>query len=1537
MRSSLVHLVSLLFLVCFTPSCGDDDASRFPPDGSAPQSTPPTSGCDYVPPACEELATNELPAKIDRCVVIRKPGRYTGGYVNIVGPGALYFDESAAGEIDIRVKSILVEYGGMLQAGSASCPFGSMGAKLSIGLYGDDPTNEARNPNPTDVGIQCITNGGHPCFPEGVHPMGDSYCTGSADPESFDTCKGTKDQVVADARVHGPDRKNFLLDHYDNLSFDKSPFGYKTLSVSYGGSLRLFGAKGVFDQTQAAEVEAKDDHCRVPDDASLDLKSGEMEAWARLSGASWTRLVDQIDEGDFTTLVLDRVVPAGSWAPDDDIVVGTTDWYPGHAEHRVIVEVSTTEAGGKPASALKVARLRWPHQTKMLDLETMKASFTGTPKRWAADLRAPVGLLSRSIKIRSLGKTADEEFKQPGDCMITADNKTPDPSCYFGGHVMFRQGFRDVQIQGAEFKQLGQGGRVGHYPVHFHMTKSAAYTKNRAYVKDSAIWDSMTRFVTLHGAQDVTIARNVGWLSTGSGFFAEDSSEINNKFCHNLAVQARAPLREYYIEQKDKRNWSTFDRKEPDKAISAPATARFIPPILDGITNNRDVSGAPIYSKIGSDALMPSMFWIMNAYNELVGNAVSGVHGFGSCYWLLGSALSGASRFQHRFDGIAAANDGGSMAPLLRFRGNACSTAAYSLPAAADIPPDRAPTGYTEVENPYIVGKGPDQLKNVFNRPVVTGTFRPINPDPSVLQKNCSSIAAGNGADLERNEDSCVTTVIDRYTTSYNWAQVNFSSVWLRPWWYLLTNSAITDQLGAGVTFISAGSWIQVPPTYYSLVQNSLFVGTTQYENGNPYAKRSGPMLRVRPGDSLSPYKPCAMGNNITCNILAEGTGVFTGEFNSKRLLNIYDGPAYASGNTFINVGAWDCDPQRCARKPAAACFDALPCASDQKGEASCEKELPCGVYAYTQQPHPNDAVPTDPAQNGPDQNKMVVLDAAIGWKQPNGFYYPPAFAHEDEIFFKEPPPLSGTTGSLNGLNQCWAASDVDGKTMTYKPGDCRHNVVDRTRTYTIGDRFNLSGDAFITRPTEEDRARRLPVTPIDFQTILLDLDGSLTGARSKLLMSGGPTETYASNLPTSSVSRNAFFDAPRQADECLSFGVQTSPYQYVSTMMGKLKASPTPGNPSAIFGLDNDPAPAQNETAYGEWASFWVHDTTNNKWILNPGAPMVAIYRQWKLEGDKDCTSVCDPSKPQLYGCGRASFMMGPNVGQAVQLTMSPPRGIEGLEEKGFYYVDTNSEQQSTDCVAAKVRANNPAKFVGGKSYVLYNMFARNDTKVSYSFYVGTGATLNEVAPKLVLVNPHKKAQGAEDYDSAVSFHCDASGCPEYFHLADGVLTVTLDHAILKERFLAKNRAAKEQCLTRDLCRFDANENRCVSCFDAAGKSHPSCKRSGNEGFLASDAKTLAKEIQNYCDWSTRATGTRTETVGELSLVDCPEGGCLGLAFTLPSGFTAKRYEDVFPPASIACFPDTWSKNSLVTRKDGANLADPTCGEPKPTAALCQ
>ena len=48
--------------------------------------------------------------------------------------------------------------------------------------------------------------------------------------------------------------------------------------------------------------------------------------------------------------------------------------------------------------------------------------------------------------------------------------------------MIARQGFKLFEVQGVEFKQLGQGGNIGHYPIHFHMARK---TPAGTFVRDS--------------------------------------------------------------------------------------------------------------------------------------------------------------------------------------------------------------------------------------------------------------------------------------------------------------------------------------------------------------------------------------------------------------------------------------------------------------------------------------------------------------------------------------------------------------------------------------------------------------------------------------------------------------------------------------------------------------------------------------------------------------------------------------------------------------------------------------------------------------------------------------------------------------------------------------------------------------------------------------------------------------------------------------------------------------------------------------------
>src|SRR5690606_27685109 len=138
-----------------------------------------------------------------------------------------------------------------------------------------------------------------------------------------------------------------------------------------------------------------------------------------------------------------------------------------------------------------------------------------------------------------------------------------------------------------------------------------------------------------------------------------------------------------------------------------------------------------------------------------------------------------------------------------------------------------------------------------------------------------------------------------------------------------------------------------------------LFVGTTQPAEGNRYAKRSGPDFTVKKGTPLSNAGLCKLSDS-TCNLVADGTGFYHGGFQPKRLITIYDGPTYADGNAFMNVGAWGCAVQPCADKPGVeSCTGA-------KGD---ELSLECGIYTSATQPE-LPATPSTPWA----QRKIVVI-----------------------------------------------------------------------------------------------------------------------------------------------------------------------------------------------------------------------------------------------------------------------------------------------------------------------------------------------------------------------------------------------------------------------------------------------------------------------------------------------------------------------------------------------------------------------------------
>src|SRR5262249_23708472 len=150
------------------------------------------------------------------------------------------------------------------------------------------------------------------------------------------------------------------------------------------------------------------------------------------------------------------------------MVVTTTDYLPGHSELLTIKSVSGQTVEFTPEIAWLHRGTRYLLSDRLGDAKTRleNAGMDQTLIRDGAETRAAVALLTRSVRVVSAGDTIGQTFAQAGNVEANCRRGAAVPNCYdFGGHTIFRQGFKQVQIQGVEFENLGQGGKKGHYAV----------------------------------------------------------------------------------------------------------------------------------------------------------------------------------------------------------------------------------------------------------------------------------------------------------------------------------------------------------------------------------------------------------------------------------------------------------------------------------------------------------------------------------------------------------------------------------------------------------------------------------------------------------------------------------------------------------------------------------------------------------------------------------------------------------------------------------------------------------------------------------------------------------------------------------------------------------------------------------------------------------------------------------------------------------------------------------------------------------------
>ena len=243
---------------------------------------------------------------------------------------------------------------------------------------------------------------------------------------------------------------------------------------------------------------------------------------------SWTKLTKTAAAGSNTIEVLNP----GDWKKGEMIVLASTDFDPHQAEERTIAAIR-----GNTITLDK--KLDYMHFGKIT---------------FDVDERGEVGMLSRNILIQA-SPDADQTL--------------------FGGHIMAMSGSK-MFVEGVELNRMGQNMHLARYPIHWHLIGDA----QGQYIKNSAIHNTYSRCVTVHGTNYLDVENNVTYNNIGHCFFLEDGVEHGNQFVHNLGILTKChpdapcvPTNLAPFGSTDGKNFETAGQNAKDILIPSDNTA----------------------------------------------------------------------------------------------------------------------------------------------------------------------------------------------------------------------------------------------------------------------------------------------------------------------------------------------------------------------------------------------------------------------------------------------------------------------------------------------------------------------------------------------------------------------------------------------------------------------------------------------------------------------------------------------------------------------------------------------------------------------------------------------------------------------------------------------------------------------------------------------------------------------------------------------------------------------------------------------------
>lgn len=286
------------------------------------------------------------------------------------------------------------------------------------------------------------------------------------------------------------------------------------------------------------------------------------------------------------------------WEVGDEIVIASSSTEYRHEEVRTIADIRDLGDGTSEISFnLPLSYFHYG------EIETYGV---GSNQR-SIDMRAEVALLSRNVKIQGMAsQDTDQLF---GDRALIEAGMSQG----VGGHIMVMGTADNVVLDSVQLHGMGQTGRLGRYPMHWHVAGDRAGDLLRGV----SITNSNNRGVTIHGTHNLLIQDVVLHDIHGHGFFMEDAVETGNRFIANITLGIHRVGGD-----------SADDIKDP-----------FLVDTHDHVGQN------PVRF------LSSAGFWMTNPDNTWIGNVSAGSEGTG--YWFLfPKAPIGLAASDSRYQGV---------------------------------------------------------------------------------------------------------------------------------------------------------------------------------------------------------------------------------------------------------------------------------------------------------------------------------------------------------------------------------------------------------------------------------------------------------------------------------------------------------------------------------------------------------------------------------------------------------------------------------------------------------------------------------------------------------------------------------------------------------------------------------------------------------------------------------------------------------------------------------------------------------------------